>query len=321
MAIAQTYLVTGAAGFIGSQMVKSIQSKGHMAVCVDRLSHFKDRKEHSKIDFGTPIDRDELFQWLRTDDPHLKAVVHLGACTDTTQTDTEYLKKTNTEYSQTLWTYCTKMKIPFYYASSAATYGGGENGYNDDPKFISKLKPLNAYGHSKQAFDLWVLDQIAAGLHPPLWAGFKFFNVYGYGERHKGKMSSVVLQAYDQIKKTDQVRLFKSHKSGIADGEQKRDFISVDDVVSVLHFALDHPIEAGIFNLGTGKARSFLDLARCVFKALGKKEHIEFIDTPASLREHYQYFTQATMDRLTILGYSKPFQALEEGIAKYLEQL
>jgi ADP-L-glycero-D-manno-heptose 6-epimerase len=321
MAIAQTYLVTGAAGFIGSQMVKSIQAQGHMAVCVDKLSHFNDRKELSSIDFGEPVERDSLFDWLKSEDPHLKAVIHMGACTDTTQTDVSYLNRINVEYSKSLWQYCTHRKLPFYYASSAATYGGGENGYDDNPDIIRKLKPLNAYGESKLQFDIWAMEQVSRGKHPPLWAGFKFFNVYGPGERHKGKMSSVVLQAYDQIQKTGKVRLFKSHKPGIADGEQKRDFISVEDVVKVLHFAVDHPLEAGIFNLGTGRARSFLDLARSVFKVMGKKEQIEFIDTPPSLREHYQYFTEAKMDRLRKAGYSQPFLALEDGIAKYLNQL
>lgn len=321
MAIVQTYLVTGAAGFIGSQMVKSIQSKGHMVVCADKLSHFKDRKELSNIDFDEPIDRDELFQWLKSEDPHLKAVIHLGACTDTTQTDTNYLKKINTDYSKSLWAYCTQMKIPFYYASSAATYGDGSSGYQDDPKLAKNLKPLNAYGDSKQVFDLWALEQAASSQRPPLWAGFKFFNVYGFGERHKGKMSSIVLQAYDQIQKTGKVKLFKSHKPGIADGDQKRDFIYVDDVVNVLHFAIQRPIESGIYNLGTGQARSFLDLVRAVFKTLGKPEKIEFVDTPIEIRNHYQYFTEAKMDRLKALGYTQPFTSLEDGVKKYLSLL
>ena len=318
MSLLQTYLITGAAGFIGSRFVETLTSRNQLVISVDQLSHFKNRPEHAKIDFGTRIDRDELFSWLKSEDPHLKAVIHLGACTDTTQTDVSYLNKVNTEYSKNLWNYCTRAKLPFYYASSAATYGDGKNGYDDDPLLLTQLKPLNAYGDSKQLFDLWVMDQVALGKHPPLWGGFKFFNVYGYGERHKGKMSSVILQAYDQIQKTGQVKLFKSHQAGIAHGEQKRDFIFVDDVVDVLQFALHNPIEAGIFNLGTGQARSFLDLVRAVFAVLKKPEKIEFIDTPMEIREHYQYFTQAKMSRLRALGYQKPFTSLEEGVQKYL---
>ena len=248
------------------------------------------------------------------------AVIHMGACSDTMETDVEYLRRVNIGYSQKLWNYCTEKKIPFVYASSAPTYGEGENGYSDDETLISKLKPLNAYGNSKQIFDLWALDQEKQGSAPPFWSGFKFFNVYGFGERHKGKMASVILHAYDQIQQTGGMRLFKSHRDGIGHGEQKRDFISVEDVVEVLHFAVKKPIKRGIFNLGTGHAQSFLDLAHAVFAALGAAQ-IDFIDTPVSIRDKYQYFTEAKMDRLKTEGYSRRFSDLNAGALAYVNRL
>ena len=207
------------------------------------------------------------------------------------------------------------------YASSAATYGDGSLGYDDDDSLTPKLKPLNPYGESKRLFDLWVLDQERKKSTPPSWSGFKFFNVYGFGERHKEKMASVILHAYDQIQTSGKVKLFKSHRPEIVHGHQKRDFIWVGDVVSVLNYALEKPIPRGIFNLGTGHARTFLDLVRATFKSLGKPENIEFIDTPVELRERYQYYTEAKMDRLRAAGYSKPFTSLEEGVRRYIDDL
>jgi ADP-L-glycero-D-manno-heptose 6-epimerase len=245
----------------------------------------------------------------------------MGACSNTTEFDVAYLERVNVQYSQKLWDYCTTHKIPFIYASSAATYGEGEQGYEDNERTMAKLKPLNPYGRSKLKFDLWALEREKAGHHPPIWSGFKFFNVYGFGERHKKSQASVILSAYDQIQSSGRVKLFKSHRDGIADGHQKRDFVSVEDVVDVMHFAHEKPIKRGIFNLGSGKARTFLDLARAVFASLKLPEKIDFIDTPVAIRDKYQYFTEAHMARLIGEGYKKPFTSLERGVEIYLERL
>lgn len=314
-------LVTGAAGFVGARFVASCNRRGTPLVSVDEPNYFTERAEHHGLAFGKIIDREKLLEWLEKERPALQAIVHLGACTDTMEMDEAYLAKMNLEYSKSLWKYATQEKLPFVYASSAATYGDGAYGYDDDESMLTKLKPLNPYGESKLQFDLWALEQERAGKKPPAWSGFKFFNVYGFGERHKGKMASVVLHAFDQIERDGTVRLFKSHREGIADGEQKRDFIYVVDVVDVLHFAFEKPIDRGIYNLGTGQARTFLDLVRAVFRARDKKEEIVFIDTPAALRERYQYFTQAKMERLRAQGYAKPFTSLEEGVRAYVRKL
>ena len=320
-------LITGAAGFIGSNLVEHCQD--FKILSCDHFEHFKNGSEHAHIRFGSVIDRDKLLPWLSMARPQLSAIIHLGACTDTTETDIPYLTKMNLEYSEALWQYATEEKIPFIYASSAATYGDGSQGYNDDELDITSLKPLNPYGQSKQSFDLWALEQEKKGFHPPAWCGLKFFNVYGYGERHKADMASVVLKAYDQIQEKGFVRLFKSHRPDIADGEQKRDFIAVEDVVDVLMFALSsvtkvcstRRVQRGIYNLGTGSARSFLELAQCVFHELCLKLKIEWIDTPLNIRDQYQYFTQARMERLRSSGYTKPFTSLEQGIHQYISKL
>lgn len=321
MAVQPALLVTGAAGFIGSRFVESCKSKAIPVVSVDKTSHFNARPEHRGLDYGTLVDRDALWAWLTKNKPYLKAIVHLGARTDTTETDEALLKKQNVDFSKTLWTYSVEKRIPFYYASSAATYGDGSQGYDDDPKILPNLKALNPYGESKRVFDNWIMEQVARGSSPPAWAGFKFFNVYGYGERHKGKMASVVLHAFDQIQTSGQAKLFKSHKAGIADGHQKRDFIFVDDVLSVLHFAIKKPITKGIYNLGTGQARTFLDLTKAVFASMGKPEKIQFIDTPANIRDKYQYFTEAKMERLREQGFAPQFTSLEDGVQKYIQRL
>ncbi len=317
----KTYLVTGAAGFIGSRFVESCLTQDIQIISVDNLGFFESRPENKSVKYGEKIDRADLFDWLESHHPHLDAIVHLGAITDTRADDLELLNQLNLEYSKSIWEYATQHKIPLVYASSAATYGNGEEGYDDDESRIQHLKPLNPYGESKQKFDLWALDQEREGVHPPAWSGFKFFNVYGFGERHKEFMSSVVLHAYDQIQRSGHVTLFRSHKEGIADGYQKRDFIFVDDVVKVLHFAIEKPIARGIFNLGTGKARPFLDLAKAVFQALNIQPHILFTDTPVSIRKKYQYFTEAKMDRLRAAGYLSEFTSLEEGVRRYIQRL
>lgn len=314
------YLVTGAAGFIGARFVESCNQRGIPVISVDREAYFQQRSQHQGIHFGTLIDRDVLQKHLGVD-LNPQAIIHLGACANTMELDEAYLDRVNVKYSQFLWEYASKKQIPLVYASSAATYGDGSLGYNDLEENIPHLRPLNPYGQSKQTFDLWALAQEKKGITPAQWSGFKFFNVYGWGENHKGPMASVVLHSFHQIRKENKIQLFRSHRTGIADGHQKRDFIHVNDIVNVLHFALEKPISRGIYNLGTGHARTFLDLARAVFHALGKDENIEFIDTPEAIRDRYQYFTEAKMERIRSLGYNLPFQSLEEGIQCYIQQL
>jgi ADP-L-glycero-D-manno-heptose 6-epimerase len=314
-------LVTGAAGFIGARFVESLAKAGYgPPVSVDRADVFSKRPEHAGVAFGEIVDMDQAFTWLAAGAP-LAGIVHLGACTDTTELDVAYLKRVNLEYSQRLWQVARERGIPFVYASSAATYGDGQLGYADDEAKFDRLKPLNPYGDSKLHFDQWALEEEREGRAPRAWSGFKFFNVYGFGERHKGNMASVVLKAYDQIKAHGKVTLFKSHHKDFKDGEQQRDFVYVDDVVQVLHFALRRPLERGVFNLGTGQARTFLDLVRATFRELGAPERIEFVDTPESIRDRYQYFTQADMGRLRQAGYAAPFHTLEEGVRAYVARL
>lgn len=320
-----TFLLTGAAGFIGARFAEAARARGADLVSVDAkttaTSAFT-RPEHGGIDFGTTLDIDELPAWLETHDGRgIDAVVHMGACSDTMELDERVHQRLNLEYSQRLWSFCTAKKIPLVYASSAATYGAGEQGWDDDEAKLASLAPLNPYGWSKHRFDLWALDEEKAGRRPPTWAGFKFFNVYGFGERHKGRMASVVLHGFDAINATGRQKLFKSHKAGIRDGDQRRDFVYVDDVVDVLFHAAAGKIDRGVYNLGTGRARSFEDLSKATFAALGKPPAIDFIDMPEALRERYQYFTEATMGRLRAAGYAKPFTSLEDGVARYVGRL
>lgn len=314
-------LVTGAAGFVGARFVERCNQRRIPVISVDAHGHFAERAEHRGIDFGTIIDRDVLLDRLTHSPPPMQGIVHMGACTDTTQYDVEFLRRVNLEYTQALWRFATKQRVPFVYASSGATYGDGEHGYLDDEAAMKDLVPLNPYGDSKLQFDLWALEEERHGRTPPVWSGFKFFNVYGFGERHKKKMASVVVAAFDQILANGRVRLFKSHREGIPDGHQSRDFVHVKDVVDVLFFALEKPLTRGIYNLGTGQARTFEDLARATFAALGKKPEIVYFDTPMELRERYQYFTQADMTKLRRAGYDKPFTSLEDGVREYVARL
>ncbi|MCC6764938.1 MAG: ADP-glyceromanno-heptose 6-epimerase [Deltaproteobacteria bacterium] len=314
-------LVTGAAGFIGARFVESCNRRGVPLVSVDRPGSFVARLEHRGLDFGSMVDVDGLERWLAAEPPALAGIVHLGACTDTTEMDVDYLRRVNLEYSQRLWRWATARRVPFVYASSAATYGDGANGYDDDEALIPKLRPLNPYGESKRQFDLWVLGEERAGRMPPAWSGFKFFNVYGFGERHKGTMASVILHAFDQIRAAGEVRLFKSYRPDVANGEQRRDFVYVEDVVAVLRFALERPLARGIYNLGSGTSRTFLDLARATFAALGAPPKVRFIEMPESLRARYQYATEARMDRVRAAGWTTPFTTLEEGARRYVARL
>lgn len=314
-------VITGTAGFIGARLLESFTPSQKEICSVDIPLHFVSRREHRKLQPGRIFDPKDFLKFLRSDLPKLEVIFHMGACSDTTETRWDYLKETNLEYSQTLWNYCSENKIPFIYASSAATYGAGEKGYEDDENHIRELTPLNLYGKSKQLFDLWALEQESKGIAPPIWAGLKFFNVYGFGERHKEKMASMVLKAFDQIQSRGSVRLFKSHHPDYRDGEQKRDFVYVDDIVQMVRFCFEKKIQRGIYNAGSGKARTFLDLVHAVFQKLEKDPKIEMIETPQELRNQYQYFTEAPMGKLKAAGYHHPLTPLESGVAQTVERL
>ena len=318
MGVSGRVLITGAAGFVGGHLIDSWKEKDCQLVSVDLKEHFTQRNFPAHRDFGTVVDRGDLFCWLEKNASSLQVIYHLGACTDTNNFDEAYLSKANLKYSQELWECATKHQIPFYYASSAATYGAGDKGFDDDESLLPDLQPLNPYGLSKHQFDLWVLEREKVGQTPPQWAGFKFFNVYGVGEEHKKNMASYVFQAIRQMESTGKIRLFKSHLEGWGHGQQKRDFIFVGDVIKVLLFALDKPITRGIFNLGTGEARSYLDLAQAIFRQWDREENIEFFDMPEKIKSRFQYFTEAKVNRLRQEGYEEDFTSLEEGLKQYL---
>ncbi|MEO8586350.1 MAG: ADP-glyceromanno-heptose 6-epimerase [Acidobacteriota bacterium] len=313
-------LVTGAAGFIGARFVESCNARGVPVVSVDRSDAFTNRPEHARLDFGHVLDIEELESWLsvRRD---LAGIVHMGAISATTEMDEALLTRFNVDYSKMVWNAARRLGVPLVYASSAAVYGDGTLGFDDADALVPRFRPLNPYGESKRRFDLWALEESAAARTPPAWAGFRFFNVYGFGERHKGSMASVVLHGYDQAKATGAIRLFRSHKPGVKDGHQTRDFVDVRDAVDAIWFALGSPVRSGIFNVGTGAARTFQDLARAVFESLGLPENVEFIDTPTALRERYQYFTEAKMERLRAQGFKKKPIGLEDGVDWYVRRL
>lgn len=309
-------VVTGAAGFIGSNMVAKLNDAGYSdIIVVDEFSRQDKNKNLEGKNYLQQIHRDEFFNWLQNNGRQVEAVFHLGARTDTAEMDKRIFDRLNLNYSKEIWDLCGTFNISLIYASSAATYGDGEKGYKDDHSLVYSLKPLNLYGESKNEFDKWVLQQSE---HPPFWAGIKFFNVYGPNEYHKGRMASVVFHAFNQISQTGKMKLFRSHRSDYLDGEQLRDFIYVNDVVDVLFFIMQNDIDSGLYNLGTGKARTFNDLVRSVFYAMEKKEQIEYIDTPEDIRHKYQYFTEADMQKLRSAGYTQPFHSLEEGIYDYV---
>jgi ADP-L-glycero-D-manno-heptose 6-epimerase len=311
-------IITGAAGFIGSTLVRRLNDAGYTdLMVVDEFEHpDKVHNLDGKI-FRAQLHRNEFIEWIDKHPDSADAIFHIGARTDTTEMNTAIFDELNLEYTKALWNCCTQFNIPFYYASSAATYGLGEHGYADDHSLIPRLKPLNPYGQSKQDFDMWALAQPES---PAYWAGFKFFNVYGPNEYHKGRMASVIFHTLRQIKATGKMKLFRSHRPDVKDGEQQRDFIYVKDVVDVLLFFFENRPPNGIYNLGTGQARTFYDLAANTFSAMGLAPDIDFIDTPADIRDTYQYFTEADMTKMRDkAGYSKPFYTLESGIKEYVK--
>ncbi|NTV82698.1 MAG: ADP-glyceromanno-heptose 6-epimerase [Bacteroidales bacterium] len=309
-------VVTGAAGFIGSCLVGKLNNKGYKdIVLVDDFTRHEKESNYTRKAFLEKVERDHFHNWLESHASEVEFVFHLGARTDTTGQDKSVFDTLNLNYSKMVWKACTRHGIRMLYASSAATYGMGENGYSDDHQLVEKLIPLNLYGESKNDFDKWVLAQSET---PPFWTGMKFFNVYGPNEYHKGRMASVIFHAYQQIRTTGMVKLFRSHRPDFKDGEQLRDFIFVKDVVDVLFFLMRRGNKSGIYNLGTGKARTFLDLARATFHAMDIPENIVYIDTPEDIRQKYQYFTEARMDKLRSAGYDEAFYTLEEGVEEYV---
>ena len=316
-------VVTGAAGFISAVFVQYLNEQGlNQLLLVDDFGVEAKRNNWETKQYIKVIERQAFLAQLETDQFEIDLIVHLGARTDTTEFNYAIHEELNVAYSKSLWHYATAKKIPFIYASSAATYGAGEHGYEDSHAILDQLQPLNPYGVSKNEFDKWAIAQTE---HPPYWTGLKFFNVYGPNEAHKGRMASVIFHAFNQIKSAGVVKLFKSHRPEFKDGEQLRDFIYVKDLVSVIdwmmHAMLSHEWSSnknGLYNLGTGKARSFYDLAANTFIAQGLTPNIEFVDMPEDIRDKYQYFTEANMNKLRAAGYDKPFSTLEEGVQDYV---
>lgn len=309
-------IVTGAAGFIGSCLISRLnQENFNFIIAVDDFSDPAKRPNLEGKRIQEHVDRSQFFDWLDANYQEVEFLFHIGARTDTTEFDRRIFDELNVSYSQKIWQKCIDYQIPLVYASSAATYGLGELGYDDNEQVIPRLKPLNPYGDSKNDFDIWALEQER---RPFFWAGLKFFNVYGPNEYHKGRMASVVFHAYRQIEQSGTMKLFRSHHPDFRDGEQMRDFVYVKDVVDVCLFLMHHRRNSGIYNLGSGKARTFLDLAHSTFRAMDRQPNIEFVDTPQDIRDKYQYYTQANMNKLRSIGYDRPFQSLEEGIDDYV---
>ncbi len=314
------YLITGANGFIGSVLVGHLNLHGITdLILVDDFVHYADKTPNLEgKDYLVKVERDTLFPIWDQEQWPLQGVYHLGARTDTAEPDREIFDKLNLNYSKEIWERCAQLNIPLVYASSAATYGGGEHGFSDEESQLADLEPLNEYGRSKHEFDKWALQYPTA---PPHWYGLKFFNVYGPNEYHKGRMASVIWHTFRQVKATGAMQLFRSHRDDYADGEQRRDFIYVMDLCDVCHWLMENrPGPNGLYNLGTGEARTFLDLVHATFDAMERPPAVSFIDTPSDLREKYQYFTQADMHKLRIAGYTSPFTSLEAGVSAYVRE-
>lgn len=309
-------LLTGATGFIGSCLLQHLNDLGYRdLIIVDEFRRVDKAKNLLGKQFRKKVHRDQLFDWLAINASDIEFVFHLGARTDTTEKNKALFDNLNLNYSKRLWHFCVKRNLPFIYASSAATYGLGLQGYDDNHQIVNELKPLNPYGDSKNDFDKWAIKQTK---EPPQWAGLKFFNVYGPNEYHKGRMASVIFHTFNQILATNGMKLFKSHRTDFADGQQSRDFIFVKDVIAICTFFLLNQPSNGLYNVGTGKARTFWDLAANTFLAMGKEPAITFIDTPLDIRNTYQYYTQANMQKLYTAGYQDSFYSLEDGVAAYV---
>jgi ADP-L-glycero-D-manno-heptose 6-epimerase len=311
-------VITGAAGFIGSNIVQKLNNEGFKdLVLVDDFSKKEKAKNYTGKTYRELVDRNSFFHYVHENHKFIEIIIHIGARTDTTEFDRTIFNELNLGYTKTVWNLCTEYGLPLIYASSAATYGMGEHGYSDSHSIVSKLKPLNPYGDSKNDFDKWALEQEK---QPYFWAGLKFFNVYGPNEYHKGRMASVIFHTFNRIQETGEMKLFRSHNPEYKDGEQKRDFIYVKDVCDVIYFLMHHRKDSGLYNLGTGTARTFFDLASGTFDALGLQPKISFIDTPEDIRDKYQYFTEADMSKLKSIGYSQEFTSLEDGIRNYVQK-
>lgn len=312
-------ILTGVSGFIGSCLLTHLNQSGfnrEIVVVDDFYKLYKDKNTDNKA-VREWMHRDIFLDWFEKTTQKVDLVLHIGARTDTTLMDTDIFDQLNVNYSKRIWTACARKEIPLIYASSAATYGDGDLGFDDNHENIHLLKPLNPYGDSKQQFDLWALDQDEK---PPFWVGCKFFNVYGPNEYHKGRMASVIFHTYHQIRNTGGMKLFKSHRPDYGDGHQSRDFIYVKDILDIITFFIQHPsTTSGIYNFGTGVARTFLDLALNTFAAMNIPENISYIDTPIDIRDTYQYFTEANMSKLRDAGYTKPFYSLEDGVQEYVK--
>lgn len=310
-------IVTGAAGFIGSGLISRLNQDGfNNIIAVDDFSKIEKAENLEGKTIQERVERSELFPWIDANARDIEFIFHIGARTDTTEFDKEIFDELNVNFSKDIWRKCIAYQIPLVYASSAATYGLGELGYDDNEALIPQLKPLNPYGDSKNDFDIWALEQEEK---PLFWVGLKFFNVYGPNEYHKSRMASVIFHAYNQIKATEKMKLFRSHNPEYKDGEQMRDFIYVKDLIDVCVFFMHHRKDSGIYNLGSGQARTFKDLVTNTFIAMDKTPDISFVDTPADIRDKYQYFTEANMSKLRSIGYSKPFHTLEEGVHDYVK--
>ncbi|CAM3289981.1 ADP-glyceromanno-heptose 6-epimerase [Aquirufa ecclesiirivi] len=310
-------IVTGAAGFIGSCLIQKLNELNfNYIIAVDDFSFEEKNKNLLGKKIKEKVERTQFFSWLDSNFREVEFIFHIGARTDTTEFDKSIFDDLNVNYSKEIWNRCVEYQIPLVYASSAATYGLGELGYDDDESKIPGLKPLNPYGDSKNDFDIWALQQEKK---PFFWAGLKFFNVYGPNEYHKGRMASVIWHAFRQINEKGSLNLFRSHRPDYGDGEQMRDFIYVKDLIDVCIFFMEHRKNSGIYNLGTGIARSFNDLGKSTFAAMGKEAVINYIDTPMDIRDKYQYFTEANMSKLRQIGFTQPFHTLEEGVKDYVQ--
>lgn len=310
-------VVTGAAGFIGSCMVARLNELRYFDLVIsDDFSPAAKTPNWEGKTFSEQVHRDDLPQWIDQHHERIQMIIHLGARTDTTEFNREIFDRLNVSYTKSIWNRCVQFGLPLIYASSAATYGLGEQGYYDDEAKIPQLKPLNPYGDSKNDFDVWALQQAKK---PFFWAGLKFFNVYGPNENHKGRMASVIFHAFHQINQTGGMKLFRSHRPDFGDGEQSRDFVYVKDVVNMIVFLMEQRPHSGIFNVGSGQARSFRDLVTATFRAMDIEPNISFIDTPEDIRDTYQYFTEASMDKMRAAGYAAPFYSLEDGVQEYVQ--